>query len=182
MLKKDFIKFANQGNPRVSVNKVIKNFTGSPLQIYKKLNNENSFLFESGSNKGKWSRYSIVGTQSSEMIKVRDNVISYINNGDVKEIKSDDPLGWIENFYSENQVTNLPVGVPFSGGLVGYFGYETIKFIEKKLETNKKDSLDVPDIFLFVCNEIIIFDNLENSVQIIINTKTDQEDSYERSI
>ena len=182
MLKKDFIKFANQGNPRVSVNKVIKNFTGSPLQIYKKLNNENSFLFESGSNKGKWSRYSIVGTQSSEMIKVRDNVISYINNGDVKEIKSDDPLGWIENFYSENQVTNLPVGVPFSGGLVGYFGYETIKFIEKKLETNKKDSLDVPDIFLFVCNEIIIFDNLENSVQIIINTKTDQEDSYERYI
>ena len=182
MLKKDFIKFANQGNPRVSVNKVIKNFTGSPLQIYKKLNNENSFLFESGSNKGKWSRYSIVGTQSSEMIKVRDNVISYINNGDVKEIKSDDPLGWIENFYSENQVTNLPVGVPFSGGLVGYFGYETIKFIEKKLETNKKDGLDVPDIFLFVCNEIIIFDNLENSVQIIINTKTDQEDSYERYI
>ena len=182
MLKKDFIKLANQGNPRVSVNKIIKNFVGSPLQIYKILDNKNSFLFESGSNKGKWSRYSIVGTQSNEMIKVNDNVISYINNGETKEIKSDDPLDWIEKFYTENQVSNLPEGVPFSGGLVGYFGYETIKFIEKKLDTRKKDSLNVPDIFLFVCNEIIIFDNLENSVQIIINAKTDQEDSYEKSI
>ena len=182
MLKKDFTKLANQGNSRVSVNKIIKNFVGSPLQIYKILDNKNSFLFESGSNKGKWSRYSIVGTQSNEMIKVNDNVISYINNGETKEIKSDDPLDWIEKFYTENQVSNLPEGVPFSGGLVGYFGYETIKFIEKKLDTRKKDSLNVPDIFLFVCNEIIIFDNLENSVQIIINAKTDQEDSYEKSI
>ena len=91
-------------------------------------------------------------------------------------------IDWIEKFYTENQVSNLPEGVPFSGGLVGYFGYETIKFIEKKLDTRKKDSLNVPDIFLFVCNEIIIFDNLENSVQIIINAKTDQEDSYEKSI
>ncbi|MDB2461275.1 anthranilate synthase component I [Gammaproteobacteria bacterium] len=182
MLKKDFIKLANQGNHRVSVSKIIKNFVGSPLQTYKILDNKNSFLFESGSNKGKWSRYSIVGTQSNEMIKVNDNVISYINNGETKEIKSDDPLDWIEKFYTENQVANLPKGVPFSGGLVGYFGYETIKFIEKKLDTRKKDSLNVPDIFLFVCNEIIIFDNLENSVQIIINAKTDQEDSYEKSI
>ena len=182
MLKKDFIKLANQGNPRVSVNKIIKNFVGSPLQIYKILDNKNSLLFESGSNKGKWSWYSIVGTHSNEMIKVNDNVISYINNGETKEIKSDDPLDWIEKFYTENKVSNLPEGVPFSGGLVGYFGYETIKFIEKKLDTRKKDSLNVPDIFLFVCNEIIIFDNLENSVQIIINAKTDQEDSYEKSI
>ena len=116
------------------------------------------------------------------MIKVNDNEISYINNGETKEIKSDDPLDWIENFYTENKVSNLPEGVPFSGGLVGYFGYETIKFIEKKLDTRKKDSFNVPDIFLFVCNEIIIFDNLENSVQIIINAKTDKEDSYEKSI
>ena len=182
MLKKEFIKYADQGNSRVSINKVIKNFTASPLQIYKILDNKNSFLFESGSNKGKWSRYSIVGTQSNEMIKVNGDEISYINNGEVKEIKSDDPLGWIENFYTENKVSNLPEGVPFSGGLVGYFGYETIKFIEKKLDTNKNDTLDVPDIFLFVCNEIIIFDNLENSVQIIINATTDKEDSYENSI
>ena len=75
MLKKDFIKLANEGNSRVSINKIIKNFKGSPLSTYKKLNNKNSFLFESGSNKGKWSRYSIIGTESNEMIKVYDNKI-----------------------------------------------------------------------------------------------------------
>ena len=182
MLKKDFIKLANEGNSRVSINKIIKNFKGSPLSTYKKLNNKNSFLFESGSSKGKWSRYSIIGTESNEMIKVYDNKIHHITNNKTKVIKSNDPLQWIENFYINNKVKNLPKDVPFSGGLVGYFGYETIKFIEKKLDVNKKDNLNVPDIFLFACNEIIIFDNLENCVQIIINAKTDKEDNYDKSL
>ena len=179
MLKTDFIKIANQGNPRVSVSKIIKNFDGNPLQIYKKIQDTNTFLFESGSNKGKWSRYSIIGTKSNEMIKVFGNKISYINNNQTEVIESDDPLQWIENFYNNNKVKNLPSDVPFSGGLVGYFGYETIKFIEKKLDIDKEDSLGVPDIFLFVCNEVIIFDNLENCIHIVINAKTDKETSYE---
>ena len=86
MLKKDFIKFAAEGNSRVSLSKIIKDFEVSPLQIYKKLKNQNSFLFESGSNKGKWSRYSIVGTKSNEMIKVTDNTITYENNGKIQNI------------------------------------------------------------------------------------------------
>ena len=179
MLKKDFIKIANQGNSRVSVSKIIKNFDGNPLQIYKKIQDANTFLFESGSNKGKWSRYSIIGTKSNEMIKVFGNKISYINNNQTEVIESEDPLQWIENFYNNNKVKNLPSDVPFSGGLVGYFGYETIKFIEKKLDIDKEDSLGVPDIFLFVCNEVIIFDNLENCIHIVINAKTDKETSYE---
>ena len=179
MLKKDFIKIANQGNSRVSVSKIIKNFDGNPLQRYKKIQDANTFLFESGSNKGKWSRYSIIGTKSNEMIKVFGNKISYINNNQTEVIESDDPLQWIENFYNNNKVKNLPSDVPFSGGLVGYFGYETIKFIEKKLDIDKEDSLGVPDIFLFVCNEVIIFDNLENCIHIVINAKTDKETSYE---
>jgi anthranilate synthase component 1 len=182
MTKEDFIKFASQGNSRVSVNKIIEDFDKNPLQVYKILNNKNSFLFESGSNKGKWSRYSIIGTQSKEIIKVQDNIITYINDDHTKEIESKDPLGWIEKFYAENKVSNLPKDVPFSGGLVGYFGYETISFIEEKLKNKKKDSLGVPDIFLFVCNEIIIFDNLKKCIHIIVNTKTNEENSYENSI
>lgn len=182
MLKEEFIKLANQGNARVSLNKKIQNFKKSPLQTYKNLDNKNSFLFESGSNKGKWSRYSIIGTQSSEMIKVKDNTVFYINEDKIEEIKTNNPLEWIEDFYSKNQVKNLPKNIPFSGGLVGYFGYETIQFIEKKLDIEKIDALNVPDIFLFVCNEIIIFDNLDNCIQIIVNAKTDKENSYEESI
>lgn len=182
MLKEEFIKLANQGNARVSLNKKIQDFKKSPLQIYKNLDNKNSFLFESGSNKGKWSRYSIIGTQSSEMIKVKGNTVFYINEDKIEEIKTNNPLEWIEDFYSKNQVKNLPKNIPFSGGLVGYFGYETIQFIETKLDIEKIDALNVPDIFLFVCNEIIIFDNLDNCIQIIVNAKTDKENSYEESI
>jgi len=182
MLKEEFIKLANQGNARVSLNKKIQDFKKSPLQTYKNLDNKNSFLFESGSNKGKWSRYSIIGTKSSEMIKVKGNTVFYINEDKIEEIKTNNPLEWIEDFYSKNQVKNLPKNIPFSGGLVGYFGYETIQFIEKKLDIEKIDALNVPDIFLFVCNEIIIFDNLDNCIQIIVNAKTDKENSYEESI
>ena len=87
MLKEEFIKLANQGNARVSLNKKIQDFKKSPLQTYKNLDNKNSFLFESGSNKGKWSRYSIIGTQSSEMIKVKGNTVFYINEDKIEEIK-----------------------------------------------------------------------------------------------
>ena len=111
--------------------------------------------------KGKWSRYSIIGTTSNERIKVTGNLIQYVDGEKIEEFQTDDPLNWIENFYNENKVKNLPKDLPFTGGLVGYFGYETIQFIENKIQVNKKDSLGVPDIFLFVCNEIIIFDNEE---------------------
>ena len=161
MQKDDFIKLANEGHSRVSVNKVIKNIGASPLDTYKKLERQNSFLFESGSNKGKWSRYSIIGTTSNERIKVTGNLIQYVDGEKIEEFQADDPLNWIENFYNENKVKNLPKDLPFTGGLVGYFGYETIQFIENKIQVNKEDSLGVPDIFLFVCNEIIIFDNEE---------------------
>ena len=116
------------------------------------------------------------------MIKVKGNTVFYINEDKIEEIKTNNPLEWIEDFYSKNQVKNLPKNIPFSGGLVGYFGYETIQFIEKKLDIEKIDALNVPDIFLFVCNEIIIFDNLDNCIQIIVNAKTDKENSYEESI
>jgi len=59
MQKEEFIKLANEGNARISINKTIENYLLSPLDTYKKIKDQNSFLFESGSNKGKWSRYSI---------------------------------------------------------------------------------------------------------------------------
>jgi len=182
MQKEEFIKLASEGNTRISVNKVIENFHASPLDTYKKIKDQNSFLFESGSHKGKWSRYSIIGTCSDETIKVFDNEIHHVSKNGTKKIETDNPLNWIENFYTQNKVKNLPEDLPFAGGLVGYFGYETIQFIESKLKIEKKDTLEVPDIFLFVCNEIIIFDNQENCAHIILNAETSKENSYEESI
>ena len=117
MTKEDFIKFASQGNSRVSVNKVIKNFEGSPLQIYKTLNNKNSFLFESASNKGKWSRYSIIGTESNEMIKVEDNKVSYINDNKVEEIKTNDLVvltATVDNPSGYGRICKDPNGKPIA--------------------------------------------------------------------
>ena len=108
MLKEDFLKFAEQGNSRVSINKSFENFKKNPLDVYKKLNNKNSFLFESGSSKGKWSRYSIIGTESNEIIKVNGNEVTHIENNEVNKYDVKDPLNWIENFYDETKIGNLP--------------------------------------------------------------------------
>ena len=116
MQKDDFIKLANEGHSRVSVNKVIKNIGASPLDTYKKLERQNSFLFESGSNKGKWSRYSIIGTTSNERIKVTGNLIQYVDGEKIEEFQADDPLNWIENFYNENKVKKFTKRFTIYGG------------------------------------------------------------------
>ena len=182
MQKEEFIKLANEGNARISINKTIENYLLSPLDTYKKIKDQNSFLFESGSNKGKWSRYSIIGTCSDEKIKVFGSEIHHITQSRTKKILTENPLNWIEDFYTQNKVKNLPKDLPFTGGLVGYFGYETIQFIESKIKIEKEDNLGVPDIFLFVCNEIIIFDNQENCAHIILNAEANKENSYEKSM
>ena len=125
----------------------------SPLDIYLKFYDErNSYFFESVEGGEKWARYSIIGLPT-------DNKISLGN----------DPLDDINNFLNKNKSKkdkNLP---DFHGGLVGYFGYDTIRYIEDKLANSSKPKLNYPDISLMISDEVIIYDNLKKSLFIIVN-------------
>ena len=144
----------------------------TPLSTYLKLANAPySYLFESVQGGEKWGRYSIIGLPCRTVIKIRKRtVITEVDGQVVAEEQVDDPLEWITGFqarYRVHEDASLP---RFTGGLVGYFGYETIAYIEPRLDHDEKpDPLGTPDILLMVSEEVIVFDNLSGKLFIVVH-------------
>ena len=129
----------------------------TPLSIYLKfMDDRNSYLFESVEGGEKWARYSIIGLPTDKKIELSKN-----------------PLKDIENFLKESKSKSVPDLPDFHGGLVGYFSYETIRHIEKKLENSSKEKLNYPDISLMISDEVIIYDNLKKSLFIVVHGNED---------
>ncbi|CAH9019074.1 anthranilate synthase component I [Candidatus Nitrosacidococcus sp. I8] len=143
----------------------------TPLSIYLKLaQGPYSYLLESMHGNEKWSRYSFIGLPCRTVIKVQHHGITVETNRKIVETyDTHDPLTWIENFKLRFKVPEIS-GLPrFTGGLVGYFGYDTIRYIEPKLAYwNKSNTLETPDIFLLLSEELVIFDNLSNKLYLIV--------------
>jgi anthranilate synthase component 1 len=104
-------------------------------------------------------------------------------NGDlVEKYEVEDPLEWIENYQNQFNVPKLDNLPDFNGGLVGYFGYEIIRYIEPKLANiDKKDELNVADILLMVSNDLLVVDNLSSKVHIITHINPN-ESTYEDAL
>lgn len=152
----------------------------TPLSTYLKLANAPySYLFESVQGGEKWGRYSIIGLPCSEVIKINRRTISVEKDGKlVSEEKVDDPLAWITGFQEKYQAHNDESLPGFTGGLVGYFGYETIRYIESRLDhDDKPDPLGTPDILLMVSEEVVVFDNLAGKLYIIVHVDPQQENA-----
>ena len=129
----------------------------TPLSIYLKfMDDRNSYLFESVEGGEKWARYSIIGLPTDKKIDLSKN-----------------PLKDIENFLKQNKAQPIPDLPDFHGGLVGYFSYETIRHIEKKLQNSSKEKLPYPDISLMVSDEVVIYDNLKKSLFIVVHGNED---------
>jgi anthranilate synthase component 1 len=99
----------------------------------------------------------------------------------VESERVDDPLDWVERFQARFRAPELP-GLPrFNGGLVGYFGYDTVRYIEPRLaESGKPDLLDCPDILLMVSDELLVFDNLAGTLQLIVHVDPAGQDAFEQ--
>ena len=152
----------------------------TPLSTYLKLaNSPYSYLFESVQGGEKWGRYSIIGLPCKTVIKIyKRTVITEVDGEVFTEEQVADPLGWIAEFqtrYKVHEDASLP---RFTGGLVGYFGYETIAYIESRLDHDEKpDPLATPDILLMVSDEVIVFDNLSGKLFIIVHVDPHQDNA-----
>src|SRR5699024_4382879 len=135
----------------------------TPLSTYLKLADEpNTFLLESVQGGERWGRYSIIGLACDEQIRVFGHTVLH-ERGDemLQRAEVDDPLAWIQAFNDARPLPNLPELPRLTGGLVGYFGYDTVRYIEPRLAgVDKPDPLELPDIYLLVAEELVIFDNL----------------------
>jgi anthranilate synthase component 1 len=174
-----------QGYNRIPVMREVLADLDTPLSTYLKLaDGPYSYLFESVQGGEKWGRYSMIGLPCRTVVRVSGKHIELQTDATVVEsLEVADPLAWIEDFQSRYKVAEVE-GLPrFTGGLVGYFGYDTIRYIEPKLAhtaQNKPnpDELDTPDILLMVSDEVVVFDNLSGKLYLIVHADPAQADAF----
>ncbi|MDD5394574.1 MAG: anthranilate synthase component I [Thiothrix sp.] len=167
-----FDTYIAQGYNRVPVRRTILADLDTPLSAYLKLADAPySYLFESVQGGEKWGRYSMLGLPAQTIIKVFGlHVEVHRAHQPVETVDVADPLAWITEFQQQYNVPDIEDLPRFNGGLVGYFGYETIRYIEKKLANgrDKPDPIGTPDIVLMVSDEVVVFDNLRGELHLIV--------------
>ncbi len=172
-----------QSHNRIPLLKEVFADLDTPLSTYLKLaDTPYSFLFESVQGGEKWGRYSIIGLSCDTRIRVTGQLFQIEKNNEIVSSKTcEDPLAEIEAYLDSFSVPDLPCLPRFYGGLVGYFGYDTIRYIEPKLKNcPNPDSLQTPDILLMLSEQVLVFDNLSSRLFIIVLVDPAQQNAYQQ--
>ena len=183
--KTEFDALAAKGFNRIPL--VLETFADldTPLSLYLKLANQPfSYLLESVQGGERFGRYSIIGLPAKTRIVAHDNQVQvFENNVVVETVENTNPLDFVKS-YQARYKTPPYEGLPrFTGGLAGYFGYETVRYIEKRLAgVQKPDAINVPDVLLMVSEEIAVVDNLSSKLYFIVYANTDQANAYETAL
>ena len=181
MNKEKFDQLGTEGFNRIPVYRSVLADLDTPLSVYLKLaEGTDSYLFESVEGGETWGRYSIIGLPCQRRYTVRGNTLFVSDHGHrVSEETVSDPLERIAELQKEFKVPRLDDLPLFSGGLVGYFGYETVQLIEPKLACGeKKDDLGTADIELLLSEEIAVLDNLEGRLWLIVHADPGQPEAF----
>jgi anthranilate synthase component 1 len=182
--KKDFDSYATQGFNRIPLMREVLADLDTPLSVYLKLaRGPYSYLFESVQGGEKWGRYSIIGLPARTLLRVFGDEVTVEKDGTIIERETaKDPLDMVRRFKARYGVPEIP-GLPrFTGGLVGYFGYETIRYVEPRLgKMAKPDAIGAPDILLTVSDEVVVFDNLKGKLYVVIHVNPAIPDAYNKA-
>ncbi len=162
----------------------------TPLSLYLKLahgqgDGKYSFLLESVVGGERFGRYSFIGLPARSLLRASgfgaDAKTEVVTDGQVVETHSGNPLDFIAAYQQRFKVALTP-GMPrFCGGLAGYFGYDAVRYVEKKLENScPPDDLGCPDILLLQCEEVAVIDNLSGKLYLIVYADPSQPEAYSR--
>ena len=172
-----------EGYNRVPLMREVLADLDTPLSAYLKLaHGPYSYLFESVQGGEKWGRYSIIGLPARTVLKVHGHLVTVSTDGElVEQVEASDPLAFIEDFQARYRVGELP-GLPrFTGGLVGYFGYDTVRYIEPRLANcPNPDMMGTPDILLMLSDEVVVFDNLSGKLYVVVHVDPAESDALRK--
>jgi anthranilate synthase component I len=171
MTEKEFEALARAGFNRIPLQLETFADLDTPLSIYLKLaNRKGSYLLESVIGGERFGRYSIVGLPARETLEVRGVVARLIRDGDESERHVlEDPLEFVDRYLASFRAAPLAAGPRFAGGVAGYFAYETVRYIERKLrDPGKPDPLGLPEIRLLLTEELAVVDNLSGKLHLIV--------------
>ncbi|SFU68536.1 anthranilate synthase component I [Nitrosospira multiformis] len=183
MTEAEFHALAAKGYTHIPV--VLETFADldTPLSVYLKLANEPySYLLESVQGGERFGRYSVIGLPARSRIEVRGSDVSVIDPSSRQVFQSEDPLAFVQSYMARFRAAPYP-GLPrFCGGLAGYFAYDTVRYIERRLAGEHahrlSDTLDTPDILLLVSEELAVVDNLSGKLYLIVYGDAALEDAY----
>ena len=180
----EFNALAAQGYNRIPL--VVETFADldTPLSLYLKLANQPfSYLLESVQGGERFGRYSIIGLPAKTRIVANGRKVEVLQNGQVVESVPDvNPLDFVKSYQAKFKVPPYQ-GLPrFTGGLAGYFGYDTVRYIERRLaDTVKADAIQVPDVLLMVSEELAVVDNLSGKLYFIVYADPSEPKAYEKA-
>ena len=184
MDKAEFESLAEGGHKRVPVWRTVLADLDTPLSVFLKLSDgPDSYLFESVEGGATWGRYSIIGLPCRRRYAVNDGALTISDFGEVIATeRPEDPLARIEEIRREFSAPRVPELPLFTGGLVGYFGYETVELIEPSVAGREQlDELGTDEIVLLLSEEVAVFDNLEGRLWLVINVDPAEADAWSRA-
>ena len=184
----EFKSLASQGYNRIPLMAEAFADLETPLSLYLKLahgrgDGKYSFLLESVVGGERFGRYSFIGLPARTLLRASgfgtEAKTEVVRDGVVVETAGGNPLDFIAAYQQRFKVALRP-GLPrFCGGLAGYFGYDAVRYIEKKLEAScPPDTLGCPDILLLQCEELAVIDNLSGKLYLIVYADPAQPEAY----
>ena len=182
--QQEFDALAREGFNRIPL--VVETFADldTPLSLYLKLANQPySYLLESVQGGERFGRYSIIGLPARTRIVAYGRDVQVLQGDKVVESATDvNPLDFVQSYQARFKTPPYQ-GLPrFTGGLAGYFGYETVRYIERRLaDTKKPDILGTPDVLLMVSEELAVVDNLSGKLYFIVYADPAQADAYNKA-
>ena len=180
----EFNALSAQGYNRIPL--VLETFADldTPLSLYLKLANQPfSYLLESVQGGERFGRYSIIGLPARFRVVAHGRRVEVLDgNAVVEAVEDTSPLDFVKSYQARFKTPPYE-GLPrFTGGLAGYFGYETVRYIEKRLANNvKSDDIDVPDVLLMVSEQLAVVDNLSGKLYFIVYADAAEPDAYAKA-
>jgi anthranilate synthase component 1 len=195
MNEAQFQRLAAEGYNRIPLTLETFADLDTPLSIYLKLANKpHSYLLESVIGGERFGRYSIIGLPAREWLEVRGREVTILRaktGGTAEKIEHkfvEDPLAFIERYQARFRAAAVEGALRFAGGLAGYFGYDTVRYIEPKLAkhldekfVDKPDAIGTPDIVLMASDELAVVDNLSGRLTIIVYADPSQENAFQNA-
>ncbi len=179
-----FQSFAAAGHTRIPVVREVLSDLDTPLSVYLKLaDGPHTYLFESVEGGERFGRYSIIGLPARRVYAMRGTLLETIEHGEVvarREVA--DPLAEVEALRLSHSVPRIE-GLPgFTGGLVGWFGFECVEYMEPRLgRGSAPDELGTPDIFLMLSEELAVFDSLKGRLYLIVHADPSEPQAWARA-
>lgn len=182
MLPEQFAALQSQSYTHIPVTRRLLADLDTPLSVYAKLaHGAGSYLLESVENVENWGRYSIIGLACEESIAVTGEQVSIYSENQLSDsFACTDPLEFIRTYMHKFRVPELAELPRYSGGLVGYFGYDISRYVEPRLAGKQPhNDLNIPDIWLMRSEELAIFDNFAGTIDLVVHVPTDTADAWD---